>query len=403
MEALAADEEVVRSEVLRAEEIRSLERVVLVVACFRSAGAAEVRLVGDRGETRGHETHRCSGREVLVETAGVHECEGLLRPAGFQEEVVAEDAVVLRRGEVVGKLTGRVDGRDVEAADLAVVELLDRSFEVRTDQRVIRSQSASELGFDPLVGGGLDVGVLAVAEKRSGFGLSETSGEEEPQTVADDAATESSFIDFVELVIEWRRCGARRRVPERGLVGPAVVGQTVAERSAELVAARLGDRVDHAACEVAVLGRDAGSLDCRLLDRVLDEEVVRLSSDAFIDDGAVDGPEVVVRVGARDRKAVDAIDDAWCQCRGCNERAADRQILDEVGVEVRLHFGRLHHGRSRCGDGDRLGDCREAKVRIDTRGSAEGHARVSCGRLHAFHVDLHGVLTGRETSDVVLP
>ena len=77
--------------------------------------------------------------------------------------------------------------------------------------------------------------------------------------------------------------------------------QRVAQRSAELVAARLGDDVDDAAAEAAVLGRDAGRGDGRFLNRVLDVEVVRLTAQVLVDGHAVDHEQIFERHRAGDR------------------------------------------------------------------------------------------------------
>ena len=84
------------------------------------------------------------------------------------------------------------------------------------------------------------------------------------------------------------------------LFGPLRIVERVADGAAELVAARLRDRGDHAAGEAAELGRDAAGEDGRLLDGVLDVEGVRLAAEVLVHDGAVDEIEVVVRHGAGD-------------------------------------------------------------------------------------------------------
>ena len=76
---------------------------------------------------------------------------------------------------------------------------------------------------------------------------------------------------------------SRQRVRE---VDPGAAG--------ELVAAALGDDVDHAAGELAVLGGDARGQHLGLFDRALDEEVVGGAEDRVHDVDAVDHDGVVV-------------------------------------------------------------------------------------------------------------
>src|SRR6185436_9328808 len=112
------------------------------------------------------------------------------------------------------------------------------------------------------------------------------AGAKEPQTVANDASAEGCLVGLVD------RVGIVEGL-QRTLLGPVVVLQRIAERAAEFVTTRLGDGVDDATGEPAVLGRDAGRLNRGLLDRILDEEVVRLATEVLVDDRAVDEEQVV--------------------------------------------------------------------------------------------------------------
>ena len=73
-----------------------------------------------------------------------------------------------------------------------------------------------------------------------------------------------------------------------------------AHRSAEVVAARFRDRVDHAALEASVFGRDTSGRDLVFLDGVFDVDVPRLRAQVLVDDDAVDEKEVLVGERARD-------------------------------------------------------------------------------------------------------
>ena len=72
-----------------------------------------------------------------------------------------------------------------------------------------------------------------------------------------------------------------------------------AERAAELVAAGLGDHVDDAALEAAVLGGDVAARDLGLLDGVFDIQRCAAAAAGFVDVHAIDHVEVVVGERAR--------------------------------------------------------------------------------------------------------
>ena len=95
--------------------------------------------------------------------------------------------------------------------------------------------------------------------------------------------------------------------------------EALAEAAAEEVAAAARHDVDDAAREAAVLGRDAVRQDARLLDRILDEEVVRRALDVVVDVDAVHHEHVVEAEAAGHRQLA--------RVRGVG-RDARRQLAD---------------------------------------------------------------------------
>src|SRR5206468_281288 len=89
-----------------------------------------------------------------------------------------------------------------------------------------------------------------------------TGSDEEPQPVFHDRTTGGQLVGVVDLsgVRGWRRlrrktwcvrqAGAAEALLPRSESEPAVAAQVVAQRRAEVVAAALGDDVEHAAGEV---------------------------------------------------------------------------------------------------------------------------------------------------------
>ena len=90
---------------------------------------------------------------------------------------------------------------------------------------------------------------------------------------------------------------------------------------AKTFAAAPGDGVDDAAAEAAELGGDAGRQHLRLLDRVFDEQVLRLREQVVVDVDAVDHEHVV-----EGERAVD--DDLADAAAG---RALVRRVLIDAG------------------------------------------------------------------------
>ena len=145
---------------------------------------------------------------------------------------------------------------------------------------------------------------------------------------------------------------------------PRRVREVHAAAARERVAAALGDRVDDAAGEAAVLGGDAGGEHLRLLDRVLDEQVLRLREQVVVDVDAVDHEHVVERERAVDddlagvgrvlghvrRQRRDALD-------GARRRERVDLLLADVGAD-----DRRGDRRRRLGDDlDRLGQRRRSR------------------------------------------
>src|SRR5207248_4134528 len=131
-------------------------------------------------------------------------------------------------------------------------------FQIRTDEAVLRGDLSSELAFESLLVIAVRVvdrraiaqrirrrcdanGRLLIADLRL------TAGAEEPEAVFEEVSAERLFVDVVRLVDRLRLTLERREL------GPGRIGQAVAERAGEDVAARFCDRVDYAAGEAPVL------------------------------------------------------------------------------------------------------------------------------------------------------
>ena len=136
-----------------------------------------------------------------------------------------------------------------------------------------------------------------------------TAGREEPQTIAHDRTAERALIGSRQLVgmlvgdVQTTMAGSAHSSNGVSVVHDGF-RKLMRPLPGEAVAAALRDRVDHAAGEPAVLRRDAGCQDLRLLDRVLDEEILRLREQVVVDVDAVDHEHVVEREGAVDDQLV---------------------------------------------------------------------------------------------------
>src|SRR6185295_13424523 len=107
--------------------------------------------------------------------------------------------------------------------------------------------------------------------------------------------------------------------------------------AAEQVAAALGYEGYDATREAAVLRGDAVGEDRRVLDRVLDEEVVGGAVQRVVDVNAVDHEHVVEAVGARDRqlpRGERVGRQARRQLGDVHRSPSDRQLIDLLLVEA---------------------------------------------------------------------
>jgi hypothetical protein len=184
-------------------------------------------------------------------------------------------------------------------------------------------------------------------------------GDEEPQPVPDDRPAEGRLVGLVEVALALdvpllleRRAAAPRRVRE---VRPEAAG--------EPVAAPLRGHVDRAAAEAPELGGDAGGEHLRLLDRVLDEDVVRRAERAVGHVHAVDEEEVVVGEAARHRDLPGVrrvVGEPGRELGDRGERAAGGERVDLAGLVGRAGLGGGDHRRRLRDDRHLLGDLREA-------------------------------------------
>src|SRR4051794_22444443 len=120
---------------------------------------------------------------------------------------------------------------------------------------MLRSELAGELRLDAILLRDGVVWVRGVLERELRVAILIAACREEPEAIRDDLAAEGRLVGLREFVDQGFLQGARLR--------PARVGQTVAQRACEGVAARLRDGIDHAAGESPVFGRDGAGLDRR--------------------------------------------------------------------------------------------------------------------------------------------
>ena len=139
--------------------------------------------------------------------------------------------------------------------------------------------------------------------KRLGFALAlDAIGVEEPQAILDDRPTGRRLVRGVVGEGTGALLSARRL--ERRSDRPVGLVEVRAKAPGEGIGATLGDRVDHATGESAVLGRDPGCEDLHFLDRILDEQVVDRAEEVVVDVDAVDQEHVVVGERAVDHNLI---------------------------------------------------------------------------------------------------
>ena len=255
-------------------------------------------------------------------------------------------------------------------------------------------------GFEPIAGC-----ILVAGAGETGFGLSDgarvciSSRGEEPQLVAPNPPAERGLEGRVDRVLLFDR--KRRRLR------PALVSEGGAEAPLELVAARFGQHVDNAAGEVSILGRDAAGEDGRLLDRLFNVEILRLSAQVLVDDHAVDQVQAVVRHRAGDDEVVARPPgvDARSEQRHRLIAPAGRKLIDEILVDVHADRGCLDRRRHVlvCGDDDLPLHRGELEIDVDRVRHIRREREVLLVGLHPAHREGDRVLPGREERDQISP
>ena len=397
LEVLDAGDDVLVAPALRADEVVRLQAPATVVAGFLVAHAAERRRVVARVAIRTVADDRAAGEVGVRRSAAPADAVEQLRPRTFEKEVVRDDAVVVDRLEVdrigaaaeLGQIV-RGGGEERVVRDRVVLQVRERDV-------VIREGLAGQLPFIALVGsGGVDVvgesaGPRNDAEAGRRIGLRLAAGAEEPQLVLDDETAEGRRVELVVEVADERVVGDLKRRAR----GPARAGDLIAQRSAEFVAARLRDRVDHAAGETAVLRRDRARENRRLLDRVFDVQRKLLRPDFLGDDDAVDHHGVVVTRAARDRelsarRRVGV--DARSQRRRVDRRAVlDRERFHRLAGDVGRHRRRLQDAGCGRRDRDCFADAGDLQVGIGGADLRDADRHLFGDRLHSRQLELHRV------------
>ncbi len=261
---------------------------------------------------------------------------------------------------------------------------------VRADDAVVLGDRPGQLALVALVVIAVGVGDQGVVGLPVLGELGVAGGEEEPQRVLEDVAAEGGLVDRADVVQPVRR---QFVAPH-----PLVVGEVGAERAGELVAARFGQHVDHAALEAAVLGRHARGRGRGLEDGVLDVDRQRLAADVLVDHDAVDQPQVLVRLGARDGDAVDAgvVDAGNHQRRGV-DGPVDRQLLLEVERDGGLGDDVLRDGLAGAHDLDLAFEALVDHHHVETLHLLVGDLDAFGGLgPEALEAEGHGVFTGRQ-------
>src|SRR5439155_1465070 len=190
----------------------------------------------------------------------------------------------------------------------------------------------------------------------------------EPDLVVPEWTAKGAFVngrDFVDRLI-GRKWGQRT---------PAVIVERRSKRTAEDVAARLGDHVDDTAAEPAVFRGDGARRDFRLLDRILDEQVERLAAQVLVHDHAVD--EVLAferqRPSHHDVAAWAVTGDARRQQHRVVQRASNRQQFELILLEVAGDRGGQDDVGRLAGDRDVFGDGGDSQRHVQ---------RLRFGHLH---------------------
>ena len=222
-------------------------------------------------------------------------------------------------------------------------------------------------------------------------------GAEVPQAILDDESAERDA--GVRLVRDVR--DLRGRLPAarpRAVVGLQRAAFAESEdRSAELVAAALGQDVDHAAGHAAVFGRQAARLHFDFLNEVV---VQRLAFVAQLDAGRIQAVDDVLVFRAR-RSVDDRANHVGRHARRHRgqgvEVAAHRQLVEHFrrDADARGRRGRVDRRRRRL-DRDRFGDAGERHLEIERNRAIESDVDRLFDRLEAGELGFHRVVTGGE-------
>ena len=215
-----------------------------------------------------------------------------------------EHAAIVRHEEIVGNGLGHARHR-IEIERERPLGVLERVAHVAALDRLVWRHGTRQLDLAALLVGQLVHLNRGLVERNRVGRLLVAAGGEEPQARPDNRSAERAFEPFRDF---RRTLGVVVRL-ERRLVGPRRVDERRSEAAREHVAALLGDGVDDAAGEAAVLGRDARGQDLRLLDRVLDIQVVGVAKQVVLNVHAVDQKDVVVaeRAGNRQLSGIERV------------------------------------------------------------------------------------------------
>ncbi len=363
---LEAHLEVVLPERGRGQEVGQVARDLVVGAVLGVRAVVEVggvvvlprldrRRVAE-GEDRG------AGDHVRVRPVPVAEAQALLGVLQLGEHVGPEHPVVVRdeerlrvlRDVVRGGGDAEVEGGGGVARAVAGVGRLEG---------VVRGDRPGQLALEALVVPVLQVRHPGVREGVLAGAVLRPARDEEPEAVLHDGPAQGGLEHLVEVALPLDVFLHL----ERRLLAPGGVREVGAEAARELVPAPLGDGVDGAAPEAAELGGDARGEDLGLLDRVLDEHVVRGAERAVGDVDTVDQEQVVVGEASGDRDLVGVrgvVGEPRRQLGDAGDRAAGGKRVDLPGTVVgaglrrrdrRGRLGRDHdtlrHPRHAHGDG----------------------------------------------------
>ena len=230
----------------------------------------------------------------------------------------------------------------------------------------------------------------------------DTIGVEEPQPVDHQGPAEGRLIGGVVSEISRTVLTALRL--KWGRLSPVRFVEICADASRELVAAALGDRIDDATGESAVLGRDSRRQHLSLFDGVLNEEIVRRPKNVVVDVDTVDEKDVVVAEPTVDRELAGVggvVRQSGRQFADPKNVAAKRQRTDVVGGDVYAVLCRCNRRRDEGHDLHRLRNSRWLQRDIGTSGATERNDRLLRDLSEPTHRKSDRVDAGREARDLV--